>query len=154
MVQTEFGIPEKVQRPFVCVIEPISMTIFWFTPNPKTFGAASDYFEVNAKGNGKVYEEMPMLKMDMAEALAYGDRIVAAMTTRLGKETGDGHLYVDYIYNHKHNHNHNYNHNHNHIYIYIYPHPLTLILILILTLILTLTLILILILTLTLMLLS
>jgi hypothetical protein len=69
MATTEYGIPEQIERPFVCDIADSSITVYWFTPNPDTFGSACDTFEVQCKGNGEDYEEMPTKTITFAEAL-------------------------------------------------------------------------------------
>ncbi len=52
--RTDFGLPEMFERPTVCVEDQRSVSIFWFAPNPKTFGSASQQYHVQCKGDGKV----------------------------------------------------------------------------------------------------
>ena len=51
---TEIGIPRQFDRPVPCFATSTSVTLFWFSDNPKTFGGASTLFEIQCSGEGKV----------------------------------------------------------------------------------------------------
>lgn len=76
LVRTAFGLPEPVEKPFISLVSRTTQHIVWFTPNPSTYGSAATAFEVQYAGNGKGYEENPMLRMDLAQVTVYGERVL------------------------------------------------------------------------------
>ena len=86
-VKTQYGLPEQFETPIVCSITETSVFLYWYAPNPITYGSASKHFEVQCTGDGKSYEQMPTLRVSIEEAMAQGQ--VMMDTCRL--------LYTDYV---------------------------------------------------------
>jgi hypothetical protein len=51
---TEYGIPETFEQPLVCSVTLHSQFVCWFASNPQHVGSASQSYEVQHYGNGKV----------------------------------------------------------------------------------------------------
>lgn len=80
VVKTLFGRPEQPERPVIGRITKTSLHILWFTPNPATYGAASQSFEVQASGDGLGYDQWPTIQVTLPDAIAYGKEVLAAFT--------------------------------------------------------------------------
>jgi hypothetical protein len=48
------GYPLVLERPDICDITGYSITLYFFTPNPRLFGAAPTKFAISWSGEGKV----------------------------------------------------------------------------------------------------
>lgn len=73
---TEYGIPERLERPTIIRLHRHSMVIYWFAPNPETYGSASKIFEIQYSGEGKSFDENPTLTVGMDEVRANGEAIL------------------------------------------------------------------------------
>jgi len=81
IVKTEYGIPEAFERPILCGVGQRDMSFIWFAPNLKTFGSASQTYEIQCKGNGKSYEEHPTLAVPIDEARKAGMELLEGFRT-------------------------------------------------------------------------
>jgi WD40 repeat protein len=73
--QTDFGFPEPAESPTISKVTIDTFGVIWFTPNPRTFGAASRDFEIQYKGDGLDYTANPTLTHTLETIRKYGERV-------------------------------------------------------------------------------
>jgi WD40 repeat protein len=76
LVRTNFGLPEKPEKPIVCQVLIDSMIVGWFTASPHTFGSASTSFQIQSCGDGKDFEDTPVRVFTYEESVEIGRKIL------------------------------------------------------------------------------
>ena len=76
LTPTDLGIPERPEQPAPCGASKTSITIYWFTGNPETFGGASRKFEVQRSGEGKGFEDHPIVKISLDQGVIRGRKVL------------------------------------------------------------------------------
>jgi hypothetical protein len=72
LIMTDLGVPKALERPTACQASMISITVFWFVPNPTVFTGASSLFNLSYSGDTKSYEQHPVYAIPLEECLAEG----------------------------------------------------------------------------------
>eukprot|EP00606_Chrysophyceae_sp_TOSAG23-5_P001088 GSChrysophyteH2.ASY1.ANO1.1406.1 assembled CDS len=76
LMKTELGVPDKVEMPRLCGCSIDTMTIYFFTPNPDTFGGASQQFEARYSGNVTDFADSPIKSFTLDEAVEDGKKVL------------------------------------------------------------------------------
>jgi hypothetical protein len=80
---TEMGAPTRPSRPIASSVTVHTLTIIWFSRNPKYFGGANKLFDVQYSGDGKTYEENPTHPLTYDVALENGRKAVDELRAKL-----------------------------------------------------------------------
>ena len=83
LTPTERGLPGEVEIPKICGCSERSLTIYWFTPNPKAFAGASMLFEAGTSGEGKSFEDSAVFPFTLEAALAKGKDVLKYFRDKL-----------------------------------------------------------------------
>jgi hypothetical protein len=76
---TDIGIPRVFPRPEPCSATTHSISIFWFADNPATFGGASTIFEMRGCGEGRSFDDFPIQRVTLEDAIIKGKEILELM---------------------------------------------------------------------------
>ena len=69
---TSMGLPAQVDRPVAVSVTRHTVSLCWFAANPGSYGAASRLFLVRYSGEGKSFEDNPVIEVQLEPAAVRG----------------------------------------------------------------------------------
>ena len=82
VIQTEFGMPDILERPQVSDVTRTSVFLYWFTPNPYIFGSSARKFIIERVGEGLEFSDFPTVTVELKEAVESGTLLMEKFKRR------------------------------------------------------------------------
>jgi hypothetical protein len=59
MIETDYGMPDELERPRIADVTRTSMLLYWYTPSPHIFGSSPWKFLIERNGEGLDFDQFP-----------------------------------------------------------------------------------------------
>lgn len=89
-VKTEIGLPSQVERPVIADTTIDTLTIYFFTPNPKSYGSAATIFRAEIFGGEMVkYDGKDYFEFTLDEGAKMGKFLVDRFQRKIAKSANN-----------------------------------------------------------------